>query len=356
MSNSLPTAIGRDAVGFPGGLRRINAVLPPILPLTAVLNPNTVFTQVTAENRRSALSLLLTGQVGASQATVAPFETFARENNLDLQHLWTASEGNRDVAAALIVPGVGRTGMLFLSPLSSGSNSRVELAGRMISNALNHLDPAQVRLAQALLDQGQPIQQRAIEAGGFRFLANLAYMHRPGKALSQLPPISLAGQTLQQTHWSEDARTLFVKAISGSYQDTLDCPGLLGLREMDDIIAGHMATGKFNPQHWSVWYDGDQPAAVLLLAESTAARGFELVYLGVCPHARRQGLSRLIMQYALHLTATQGTHPHASDTPLQLAVDDQNEPALRLYRGLGFRINLRKTALIYTPPQSAPTI
>lgn len=295
------------------------------------------------------MSLLLTGRPGADDAAVAPFETFARENELDLQHLWTASDGKRDVVAALIVPGVGRTAMLFLSPLSSGASGRVELAGRLIAHALPHLDPEKICLAQALLDQGQPIQQRAIEAGGFRFLAELAYMHRPGKALAKLPPITLAGKTLDATHWSEPARTLFTRAISESYQDTLDCPGLLGLRDMDDIIAGHRATGRFNPQHWTVWHDGDTPVAVLLLAESAAGRGFELVYLGVCPHARRQGLSRTIMQHALHTTAAGGSEPPTANTPLQLAVDDRNKPALRLYRGLGFRTSLRKTALIFTP-------
>ncbi|MEM7627303.1 MAG: GNAT family N-acetyltransferase [Planctomycetota bacterium] len=315
------------------------------------LNPEShaAFNRVAAEDRRPALSLLLTGRRGAEDSAVAPFEAFARENQLDLQHLWTASDGKRPVVAVLIVPGVGRTAMLFLSPLASAAAGKIELAGRLIAHALAHLNPDKIRLAQALLDQGQPTQRRAIEAGGFRFLADLAYMHRAGKAVAELPPIGLDGETLGATHWSEAARPLFTRAIADSYRGTLDCPGLLGLRDMDDIIAGHMATGRFNPKHWIVWHQGDTPAAVLLLAESAAARGFELVYLGVCPHARRRGLSRDIMQHALHITATGGTHA-SGNTPLQLAVDDRNKPALRLYRGLGFRTSVRKTALIYTPP------
>ncbi|MEL7087553.1 MAG: GNAT family N-acetyltransferase [Planctomycetota bacterium] len=324
--------------------------MPPVSNLNS--EPHAAFTRVAAEDRRPALSLLLTGRPGAGDAAVAPFEAFARENKLDLQHLWTASDGKRAVAAALVVPGVGRTAMLFLSPLPSGTRGRIDLAGRMIAHAIGHLDPAKIRLVQALLDQGQPIQQRAIAAGGFRFLADLAYMHRPGKALPQRPPVELGGYALESTHWSEAARPLFTRAIADSYRDTLDCPGLLGLRDMDDIIDGHMATGRFNPRHWTVWHRGDTPAAVLLLAESAAGRGFELVYLGVCLHARRQGLSRTIMQHALHITATGGSEPPTGDNPLQLAVDHLNEPALRLYRGLGFRVSLRKTALIYTLPST----
>ena len=324
--------------------------------MAAPLNPQpdpTAFTRVSGEHRRAALSLLLTGRPGGKGAAVEAFETFARDNQLDLQHLWTVSDGKKDAAAVLIVPGVGRTAMLFLSPLASAGSGRVALAGRLIARALANLDPDRIRLVQALLDQDQTTQQRAIEAGGFRFLADLAYMHRPGKAIVNLPAIQLDGRALAATHWSEADRPLFARAIADSYQDTLDCPGLLGLRDMDDIIAGHRATGRFNPKHWTVWHEGGTPVAVLLLAESAASRGFELVYLGVSPHARRRGLSQLIMQHALHTVAVGGESPGA-DTPLQLAVDDRNEPALRLYRGLGFRTSLRKTALIYTPGPQPP--
>ena len=189
------------------------------------------------------------------------------------------------------------------------------------------------------------LQQRAIEAGGFSFLAELAYMHRPGKERPGLAPIAFEGQPLTATHWSESARPLFAEAIADSYEGTLDCPGLLGLRDMDDIITGHMATGRFNPKHWTVWSSAKtgKAAALLMLAESGNGIGFELVYIGVGPHARGQGLSKAIMHHGLDTTARDGRGD------LFLAVDCRNEPALRLYRGLGFRISAHKTALIYAP-------
>ena len=36
---------------------------------------------------------------------------------------------------------------------------------------------------------------------------------------------------------ADDGRDRFAAAILASYRQTLDCPGLLGLRDIDDIIA-----------------------------------------------------------------------------------------------------------------------
>ncbi|MEM9418619.1 MAG: GNAT family N-acetyltransferase [Planctomycetota bacterium] len=313
---------------------------PPASPTNPA--PTARFERADHALQRDALSVLLTGKRNPEDPAVGPFLAFATQNNLDLSGLWIAWDGRRLAAATLIVPGVGKTAMLFLSPV--GSNGRVSLSGQLVARAMAEIDATKIRLIQTLLEQGQALQQRAIEAGGFRFLAELAYMQRPGKLFAPLPPVTLNGETLTPVHWSEPARPVFAQAISDSYQDTQDCPGLLGLREMDDIIAGHMSTGRFDPTHWTVWRDGlGRPAGVLLLAESTGNAGFELVYLGISPHARGQGLAKVLMRHALDLT-----HKHGRGD-LFLAVDDRNAPALRLYQGLGFRVSIRKTALIYTP-------
>ncbi len=291
--------------------------------------------------RREALAVLLTGRRRPDDPAVDPFLEFAREHELRLDDLWGAWEGPRLAAAALIVPGVGATGMLFVSPVAS--SGRAELAGRLVAQAVRHVDGSALHLLQTLLEPGQDLQRRAIEAGGFHFLAELIYMQRAGKPLAELPPVMRAGKPLRVTPWSEARRPAFAQAIAASYEGTLDCPGLLGLREMDDIIAGHMATGRFDPRHWTLYRDGDQPLAVMLLAEATNGSGMELVYLGLTPAARGQGLATTLMHHALDAAAGCG---HGK---LFLAVDAANRPALKLYRGLGFRSTVRKTALIFTP-------
>jgi GNAT superfamily N-acetyltransferase len=301
---------------------------------------------VNAADRRAAVALLLTGRPEPDDGAVQPFLDFAAEHEMDLRHFWVGRDGRRPDAAVLLVPGVGKTAMLFCSPVAdSGSVAGV---GRLVRHAVAGLDPAEIGLVQSLLDQGQDLQRRAVEAGGLRFLAELTYMHRPGRATQPPPRLMLDDRPLRAVTWTEARRPLFAQAIADSYTDTLDCPGLRGLREMDDIIDGHMASGKFDPQDWRVWVDpGDRPAAVLLLAESAQGRGVELVYLGICPHARRRGLAKRIMQIALDRAA------RPNPVPLHLAVDARNHPARRLYAGLDFRHAGHKTALIATPGRPA---
>jgi [ribosomal protein S18]-alanine N-acetyltransferase len=56
----------------------------------------------------------------------------------------------------------------------------------------------------------------------------------------------------------------------------------------------------------------------------------EILTLAVAPAARRTGLGRVLMQAAMNEAAAAG----AQGMSLEVAVD--NEPALALYRGLGF--------------------
>ena len=331
--------------------------------VTRLPTANPLFERIGPDDRAEALGVLLTGRRRAGEAVARPFLEFARQHDLDLTHLWMARDGRRDAVAALIIPGVGRTAMLFISPLAAAGS--VPLAGQLIRHAVSQLDFRRVNLVQALLEPGQDLARRAAVAGGLTHLAELAYMSCAGRSRNHTPAVDLDGRPLPAVHWSEADRPGFAHAILESYRDTLDCPGLRGLRQIDDIIAGHMATGRFDPQRWTLWHappsppsastltstptpvvteTGDPPAptpaAVLLLAASADGPGVELVYLGVGPEYRRRGLARQIMEVALH---------HAADLDrgdLHLAVDDRNRPAMRLYHRLGFCITARKTALI----------
>ncbi len=308
-----------------------------------------VLERVGPKGRAEALGVLLTGRLRAGEAVSRPFLDFAAKQDLDLSYLWMVREGRRSAVATLIVPGVGRTAMLFLSPLAVEGS--VPQAGRLVGHAIDEIDPRRVNLVQGLLEPGQELNQRALEVGGMSHLADLAYMCRSGcRTASPVPTVKLGGRALEVTTWSDAARPTFARAILESYEDTLDCPGLRGLREIDDVIAGHQATGKFNPADWIVWSDEKRgPAAVLLLAGSSEGNGAELVYLGVVPWARRRGLARQIMEVALNRTARIAEAHGGGGDGLHLAVDDRNRPALKLYHDLGFRLTLHKTALIAVP-------
>ena len=74
-----------------------------------------------------------------------------------------------------------------------------------------------------------------------------------------------------------------------SYQQSLDCPLLNGLREIGDVIAGHQASGEFNPRFWFVLSERDMPRGVVLLNRVPRTDTAELVYFGLAPAARGAG-------------------------------------------------------------------
>lgn len=295
--------------------------------------------RVNASQRPEALGVLLTGRPRRDDPTVAQFLRYAAEHRFSLEHLWVSRDGQRSQAAVLIVPGAGKTGVLFVSPVNGRTG--VSHVSGLIRHALSQIQPGDIRLVQALLDPGERLVQDALAQANCEHLAELIYMQGDSQNGALDTTMQCGTLTLTALPWSESRRELFGNAITASYQDTLDCPGLLGVRDIDDIIDGHLSTGRPEPGDWTVWMDGDQPAAVLLVAESAAKIGYELVYLGVAKPYRGKGLGRKLMCRALRLA-----HQCASRR-LFLAVDAKNTPAVALYRDLGFRASTRKTAWVY---------
>lgn len=140
--------------------------------------------------------------------------------------------------------------------------------------------------------------------------------------------------------YSQATHGAFGAAILGSYENSLDCPALDGTRGIEDIIAGHKAAGLFDPNDWFVLLHGEQPVAVLLLAETHQSDGMELVYLGLSPSVRGYGLGNYFMQLA------EARVVEKKLDKLSLAVDAINEPALKLYYRHGMKQVTSKVALM----------
>ena len=317
----------------------------------AAITPTNVYPQgrsgprierVDPATRDVALAVLLTGSATGSSAAVEQFLQFTEAQKLSLDELWAVFEGDKPVASVLVVPSAGRTAMTFLSPTLSVV-SRV-LHMELLLRACRGQDPRQVHLIQGLLDPEQHAQRRVMEDAGFFHLADLVYMQRGAERSPA--QIDLSDMDLLLSPWSEDWRGLFARAIESSYEQTLDCPGLLGLRRIDDVIDGHMGMGRFDPQMWFVLHRGDEPAGVMLMNEVTHRQAYELVYLGLTPPYRGKGLARRLLRYGL------GRVSEKRGTSLLLAVDKENTPALRLYRREGFGVTGYKCAMLYIHDQN----
>ena len=124
----------------------------------------------------------------------------------------------------------------------------------------------------------------------------------------------------------------FRSVLQATYVGSLDMPELEGARSLDDIMESHRAAGRFVAERWRLGRIPGKPeaASVLLMAEVPGRDVWEVVYLGLTPAARGQGLGRAVLQHA------SGAGTDATSPRLELAVDCRNTPATRLYHSTGF--------------------
>lgn len=252
---------------------------------------------------------------------VVDFLRFVVERGVDLNDLKLAEQNGRVQWALLPVVSPGRTMLLF------GSTDRVReheqrCAGRCVNETCASFARRDVHLAQVLLEPSNQMARRLFAQCGFSDLAELQYLQT--EVRSNVPPPVLPVGFSWETY-SPITHTKFIQTIQATYQNSLDCPALTGLRQMEDVIASHQASGEFDPNHWFLLYERQTPMAVLLLAKSPRTDAMELVYLGLVPQARGRGLGALMLRKALRLTADLNV------SRLSLAVDASNIPALKLY-------------------------
>ena len=168
-------------------------------------------------------------------------------------------------------------------------------------------------------------------------MAELHYLQSPVRAREPQPQL---GVGMAWELYSQESHARFASTISASYRESLDCPTLAGMRSIEDVIAGHKASGEFDPRYWYLLRLQAHPVAVLLVNRVTGSEAAELTYLGVRPEARRIGLGNLLVRRALATASAMRVNS------ITLAVDSANAPALRLYFRHGFRQVASKLALM----------
>ncbi len=287
-----------------------------------------------ADHPKALEQLAMNGRA-SDRHQIHRFMQFAKRQAAGPVECWayrTVDDGLDHVV--LLLPRAGRTGMCFVA--RPDRRGKVEQLAAVIRAATTKLPPERWVMLQALLETTDDLQQAALEQAGFSKLATLDYMQRViGR--SEAAPAPLAN--VQVMPWHESRRALFVQVLDASYEQTLDCPALRGIRQTDDVLTGHMASGQFDPALWLLVCMRDEPVAVLLLTEVPEQECVELVYLGVGVKYRQRGIARHLLQHAFHLTAARDRRL------LTLAVDETNEPAMQLYRHAGFRRFARRLAM-----------
>lgn len=295
---------------------------------------------VAASERAEAVRKLMQRHGGASQQQTQYLNSVVDELIVEQQWVW-GSYGpppppqGRLEAVALLVPQAGRTAMAFISP--PVYQAQVPAMAALLDEACRRAPIARATLAQALVPPHASMTSDVFRAARFVPLATLRYMEMTAPRRAAQPPVP-AGVTLEP--WRDELRGDFLRAMDESYIQTLDCPGLQGMRRTDDVLAGHMSAGSFDPRMWTLLRVEAAPAGVLMLNPIPGVSGVELVYLGLGFAWRGRGLGRFLLRHALWQCAQR------SQRTVMLAVDEANAPAVRLYEQTGFRGDIRKLALI----------
>jgi mycothiol synthase len=231
--------------------------------------------------------------------------------------------------ALLCLPVPGRSALLWppgvIHPQDRRDAGPTEIEDALLQHACAWLRQRGVRLVQTLLAPEETFLADPLLRNGFSTVTRLWYMrHNLNLPVERLnTPSRLNYQT-----FADDA--LFRQTLLRTYEGTLDCPEVNGIRDIDEVLQGHRAQGAFDPQRWWLVRDSERPMGVLMMTEIPESGDWEVAYMGVVPEARRRGFGREMLLYAL-------CEARAAAVPaVTLSVDSRNQPAWNLYRSLGF--------------------
>jgi len=297
---------------------------------------NLVCRAVPPSHIRLALSFVLGDKhYRADDSRVDEFIEVAGQRGILLSRMYAAELAGKMIWSLLPVQNPGRTILILGTPHASADLS--EPARQTLLLCCDEFGKAGIHVAQALLEPGDAALANLYTSAGFVRIAELYYMQRTIRRAKEVPTLPDAFRILT---YSLANHALFAQAILNSYEQSMDCPMLSGMREIDDIMAGHQSVGIFDPLDWMVVLQRDVPVAVLLLNQTIHGEGLELVYLGVCPEARGQGLG----EYLMRVTERRVVEKNAG--ALSLTVDSKNIPAVKLYHRHGLERAATKIAMI----------
>ncbi|MCI0456198.1 MAG: GNAT family N-acetyltransferase [Gemmataceae bacterium] len=241
-----------------------------------------------------------------------------------------ARDAGRLVGAILCTPLPGRGGLVWAPATTTTAGKVVE--DYLVRAALVWLRDRGARLAQAFLYPEEEELGSPLLRNGFALVTRLLYLRHnlvPG-AWDDTPEQACPGLSLLPYPQAGPER--FHPTLLSTYERTLDCPELNGVRTIEEIIEGHKAQGAYDPERWWLALLNGRPAGVLLVNEVPELACWDLAYVGVVPEARGRGVGRALTILALERARQAGARE------LTLAVDQRNTPARHLYGRLSFEL------------------
>lgn len=167
----------------------------------------------------------------------------------------------------------------------------------------------------------------AVAASGYQYVTDMMKLFC--QLPTQLPSHCFPGLEFEYYRASQSNR--LKRILTQTNEDSLDCPAMRGLRHVDDVLEGHRSREDYQPAHWRIIRYRGLDVGCVLVSRHQHLNECEVVYLGLSPEARGQGIGYAAIQHAQGLARTAGV------SILTLGCDVNNTPALRTYGKAGFR-------------------
>jgi mycothiol synthase len=188
------------------------------------------------------------------------------------------------------------------------------------------VDETTAEMMQVFLSAPSAETVKVLQHVGFCHLADLLYL----TAESSRFPLAGPDSELEFVPYDGTQRGRLMELVERTYEGTLDCRDLEGVRDLNNVIKGYQGTGLYRPENWLFVRSGGEDVGVLLLADHPGGRHWELMYTALIPEARGRGWGRQIARYAQWLARG------ANVERIVVAVDAANFPAVAMYRDSGF--------------------
>lgn len=279
----------------------------------------------------SPLTLALAAQAWPEAERPSHWQTvqdLIRQGRADDVILLAAYCGDSCQAALVAQVLAGRIAVAHPPSLADGAAERSSLAARLLLTALiQELSRRDVQMVQALLSKEQSEDAQLLAASGFSFAAELLLLTAPSRVF---PDHELA-LPFQLAAYQPADHFRLVGLIDRTYQGTLDCPQIDGLRQTSDVITGYKAVGEFRPELWQFVRHEGRDVGCLLVAIFPETATAEIVYAALVPAVRGRGWGLELTRQAQWLARQSGC------SQLVLAVDAENRPAIAMYAAAGFQ-------------------
>jgi ribosomal protein S18 acetylase RimI-like enzyme len=218
--------------------------------------------------------------------------------------------------------------------LAATSNGRDPL----LDHLLAALTATGTTLAQSLLPDRNAPEAAILLRCGFEHLAELDYLSATIEEASHDASSPSAEPSFVPVH--ADSFDHLAEVVERTYEGTLDCPALDGLRRGCEMLDEYRSVGDGREGCWRFVQDDGENVGCLLLADHPRQQQLELVYMGIVPSARGRGWGESSVREAKRIAATLGR------AQIVLAVDAANRPAVAMYERCGFTKFDRRSAFL----------